>query len=139
MNTDMTGYTNGSAKRAIGRAVSAGDRCMVQMFQAHRSERVRRLGDNVGGNAVKGQNQQNRHPAQISEWQAGFGHGLKSLKCRRRRGESVLFIDINRETAAKFHTAQTWLRIFERDMVSHTLPGRRGAQLLAPGRSSIGP
>jgi len=51
-------------------------------------ERVRRLGDDVGGNAVKGQNQQNRHPAQISEWQAGFGHSLKSLKCRRRRGET---------------------------------------------------
>src|SRR6476646_6723325 len=102
-------------------------------------ERVQRLGDDVGGKAVKGQNQQNRHPAQISEWQAGFGHGLKSLKCRRRRGESVLFIDINRETAAKFHTAQTWLRIFGRGMVSHTLPGRRSAQLLALGRSSIGP
>src|SRR4029079_13830098 len=97
-------------------------------------ERVRGLVDDVGRNAVKGQNPQNCHPPQISERQAGFGHGLKSQYEEEAVSESASLIEDNHKTAAEFHTGHTWLKISnwgrlphpagaERNLVSRSLSG----------------
>jgi hypothetical protein len=49
-----------------------------------------------------------------------------------------LLIDNNHETAAKFHTAQTWLRIFEWGMVSHTPAGAGALSCSLSGAAASG-